>query len=103
MAYSDMMNTLNTKDDAGINKLNLAEQAKLKEMLTKTDDEIKDSGKESEFNALKEKLGVSADEFNKLRANAMAASNYEGDTANHAAAKSSERLCERHVCYDAMV
>ncbi len=85
VAYGAMMNTLRTDDGAGSPKLSSAEQTKLQELLTKTDEELKDSGEDTEFDRLKTKLGISEDEFNKLRANTQAVADYEAESANAAA------------------
>lgn len=83
VAFMDMKGTLAMKTaDGSSTKLTGLEQSKLEAMLKKTDDELKADGETARFNELKEKLGLSDEDFKKLRTNANAVKAYEDDPDN---------------------
>lgn len=83
-SYESMMDILNTDDGSGSPKLNPTEQGELQDLLKMTDEELEgDTTKKERLNELKTKLGVSEDDFNKLKANVKAVANYEDPSAGN--------------------
>lgn len=81
--FATLKEGLAIENDGGGTKLTAAEQAEMEELLKKSDADIQAEGKVSRFNALKEKLGYSDEDFAKLRSSATAVDAFEKEAENN--------------------
>ncbi len=81
--FATLKEGLAVENDGGGTKLTAAEQAEMEELLKKSDADIQAEGKVSRFNALKEKLGYSDEDFAKLRSSATAVDAFEKEAENN--------------------
>lgn len=81
--FATLKEGLAVENDGGGTKLTAAEQAEMEGLLKKSDADIQAEGKVSRFNALKEKLGYSDEDFAKLRSSATAVDAFEKEAENN--------------------